>query len=87
MEKLADLTAYPVYVGLDQGLVIENKEDFMAIGAERLFTDEIVASITNTDISNLTASNAGFFMSSTDTAPSITFSVVDGQLKITGINY
>ncbi len=66
---------------------IENKEDFMALGAERIFTDELAASITNADVSNLAASRVGFYISADDESPSIGFTVVDGQLKINGINY
>ncbi len=88
LKKLTDLTAYPVYVGfVEEGLVIETREDFIALGTERIFTDELVASITNADVSDLFPSRAGFFVSSSDTSPSITFGVVEGQLKIKGINY
>ncbi len=87
IEKLAELTAFPVYVDLDDGLIIETRDDFIALGADKIFTDDFVASITNADISNLTPSMAGFFVSATDAPPSITFGVVDGSLKIKGINY
>ncbi len=87
LEKLTDLTAYPVYIGLDEGLVIETKEDFMALGAERIFTDELIDSITTADVSNLVASRVGFYISADNESPSIGFTVVDGQLKINGINY
>ncbi len=87
IEALADLTAFPVYVGLDEGIVVETSDDFIALGAEQVFTDELIASVTNADTSDLMPSKAGFFLSADDTSPSITFGVVDGQLKISGINY
>ncbi len=87
IEALADLTAFPVYVGLDEGIVVETRDDFLALGAERIFTDEFVTSITNAPTNDMMASMAGFFLSTDDASPSTTFGVVDGQLKITGINY
>ncbi len=87
LTALAALTAFPVYVDIDDGLIIESAEDFTALDANKVFTDEFVASITNTDISNLTPSMAGFFVSATDAPPSVTFGVVNGALKIKGINY
>ncbi len=87
IEKLADLTAFPVYVGLEQGLVIEAREDFIAIGKEKIFAENLVASVTNADISNFTPSRVGFVISTEEYSSNIIFGVVDGQLKITGINY
>lgn len=88
IEKLADLTGFPVYVGFEkEGLIVENREDFTALNAEQLFTDEMVRSIAGTDESSLSPSMAGFTMYDKDGAPSITFGVQDGKLAISGINY
>lgn len=88
IEKLADLTGFPVYVGFEEeGLVVENREDFTALKTEQLFTDEMVRSIAGADESKLSPSMAGFTMYDKDGAPSITFSVQDGKLAISGINY
>ena len=44
IEKLADLTAFPVYVGvIGDGTVVETREDFIALGADALFTEEMTA--------------------------------------------
>lgn len=88
IEKLADLTIFPVYVGLtEEGTIVETREDFIALGAEALFTAEMADSIEGADESGLSPSMAGFSLYSEDGAPSITFGVQDGKLGIKGINY
>lgn len=87
IEKLADLTAFPVYVGvIGDGIVVEKREDFIALGADALFTEEMMASIAGADENSLNPSKAGFTLYSGDGAPSITFGVQDGKLGISGIN-
>lgn len=87
IEKLADLTAFPVYVGvIGDGIVVETREDFIALGADALFTEEMMASIAGADENSLNPSKAGFTLYSGDGAPSITFGVQDGKLGISGIN-
>lgn len=85
IEALADLTAFPVYVGIAGGGV-ENREAFIALGAEKVFTLELMESVEGADISNLSPSMAGFSISK-DGKPNIIFGVVDGRLAISGINY
>ena len=86
LEALAELTEFPVYVGLPDVGVVETKEDFLAIGAENIFTDELVASVEAADIENLQPSMAGFSLSHGGRA-NINFGVVDGELAVQGINY
>lgn len=86
LEALAELTAFPVYVGLPDVGVVETKEDFLNLGAEAVFTDELLESIEKADIENLQPSMAGFPISDGRIA-SINFGVVDGVLAINGINY
>lgn len=87
IEKLADLTTFPVYVGvIGDGTVVEKREDFIALGADALFTEEMMASIAGADENSLNPSKAGFTLYSGDGAPSITFGVQDGKLGISGIN-
>ena len=87
IEKLADLTAFPVYVGvIGDGTVVETREDFIALGADALFTEEMTASIAGADENSLNPSKAGFTLYSGDGAPSITFGVQDGKLGISCIN-
>lgn len=85
MDALADLTAFPVYVGIAEDGV-ETREDFMALGAEKVFTPELTESIEGADTSNLQPSMAGFSISK-DGGPNIIFGVVNGKLAISGINY
>ncbi len=85
-EALARLTAFPVYVGLPDAGAVETKEEFLAIGADALFTDELMASVAAADIDSLRPSMAGFSISDGGSA-NINFGVVDGALSVTGINY
>lgn len=86
MEALADLTSFPVYVEIAEGSVVENREDFLALGAEKVLTAGLVSSVEGADISNLSPSMAGFSISE-DGKANIIFGVVDGRLAISGINY
>lgn len=85
IEALADLTAFPVYVGITGGGV-ETKEEFIALGAEKIFTSELLESVKGADTSNLLPSMAGFSISK-DGKSNIIFGVVGGRLAISGINY
>ena len=88
LEGLADVTAYPVYIGFaEDGHVIESKEELIALGADKIFTPELKNMIAGVDVKNLSASMAGFVMSDDSGKPNITFSMTDGALKIVGINY
>lgn len=87
LEALADLTAFPVYVGLpevDGG--VESREEFINLGADQVFTPELVASVAAADLSDLSPSMAGFVLSDGGSA-NIIFGVSDGVLAIKGINY
>ena len=88
MEALADLTAFPVYVGLpDTDGVVETREDFLALGAEQVLTNELVSSVEQADLSGQEPSMAGFVVADESGRPNIIFGVVEGRLAITGINY
>lgn len=86
LEALAELTAFPVYVGLPDAGVVETREDFLNLGAEAVFTDELLESVEKADIENFQPSMAGFSISDGGTA-NINFGVADGKLAINGINY
>ena len=86
LEALADLTAFPVYVGLPDVGVAETREDFLKLGADTVFTEVLQKSVENADVDNFQPSMAGFPISDGGTA-NINFGVVDGELKINGINY
>lgn len=87
LEALSELSGYPVYVGLEDGKTVETKEDFLALGADAVFTEELVQSVSGCDVTGLEASKAGFVLSSEESTANIIFGVADGELKITGINY
>mgnify|MGYP003092549948 FL=1 len=87
LEALADLTAFPVYGGLpevDGG--VESREEFINLGADQVFTPELVASVAAADLSDLSPSMAGFVLSDGGSA-NIIFGVSGGVLAIKGINY
>ncbi len=87
IEALADLTGFPVYVGFpDESKVISTREEFIALGADRIFTQEFIDSVGNADLSGQQASMAGFVMM-TGEGPNAIFGVVEGELRITGYNY
>lgn len=87
LESLADLCSYPIYVDLDDGLVIESKKALIALGADTIFTKELVKAVTECDISSLTQTKTGIVISS-DFVPNITFQTNEaGRCKIIGINY
>lgn len=86
LEALAELTAFPVYVGLPDAGVVETREDFLNLGAEAVFSDELLESVEKADIENFQPSMAGFSISDGGTA-NINFGVADGKLAINGINY
>lgn len=86
LEAFAELTAFPVYVGLPGVDVVETKEDFLKLGADAVFTEGLLKSVEEADIDHFQPSMAGFSVSDGGTA-NINFSVSDGVLAINGINY
>ena len=88
MEALADLTSFPVYVGIpDTDGMVETRDDFLALGADQVLTDELLESVASADMSGQEPSMAGFVVAGESGRPSIIFGVVEGKLAITGINY
>lgn len=88
LDSLADLVSYPVYVGFsDGGKFIETRDDLIALGAEKIFTDDLVESITASDENSLTPSMAGFALSRESGEANILFGIVEGKLAVVGINY
>ena len=80
------LTSFHFYVGLPDAGVVETREDFIKLGAENVFTEELLQSVEMADIENLQPSMAGFSVSDERIA-GINFGVADGALAINGINY
>lgn len=85
IEALADLLSYPSYVAVGDGVEVDSKDDFIALGADTVFTQELCDTIAAVDVSALESSMAGIVMG--DATPNIIFKSVDGTLGITGINY
>lgn len=81
LEALANLCSYPLAVNGD---VVENKEAFLALGEDVVFTEERCAVIAAVDVQALEETMAGVIMG--DATPNIIFQSVDGNLGITGIN-
>lgn len=87
LEALADLASYPLYIGFsDGGQSVESREDLIALGADQIFTEELLSEIAGADPAGLAPSKAGFALS-TSGRPNVVFSVVDGRLAIVGMNY
>ena len=87
LQGLADLTAYPVYVGIGEGQAVESEEDFLALDPAEVFTDELKSAVAAADPEALEPSEAGFVLSDENGKPNVIFGVVDGELAVKGINY
>lgn len=87
LEALAELTAFPVYVGVTEEGVVETREDFLELGADTVITPELMEAVEGADTDGLSASMAGFTLMTDGVKGSITFGVTKDGLAITGINY
>lgn len=88
MEDLAELLGYPCYVGIDDGVVVENKEQFLALDADKVFTDELVNAVENADLDAIEVSAAGFVVGDPSGKPNVTIGLdSNGTIGVTGINY
>lgn len=87
LEGLADLMTFPNYVGFPEDpQLVDTREEFLELGADRVFTEELMTEISTADISALQPSQAGFALSASG-CPNIIFGVSEGHLAIVGINY
>ena len=87
LEGLADLMMFPNYVGFpDEPAFVDTREEFLVLGADRVFTEEMMTEISTADTSALEPSQAGFILSASG-CPNIVFGVAEGRLAIVGINY
>lgn len=88
LEKLADLAAFPLYVGFaDGGVSVNSREAFLDLGEEKIFTEELMAAVAETDETSLSPSRAGFVMTKEGGSANLLFGVRDGKLAVSGINY
>ncbi len=83
LEKLANLSAFPMYIGLEVGKTVESKEQFAALGADAVFTEGVMKSVAAADENSLSASKAGFVLSDGGSA-NVIFGVRDGKLAVEG---
>lgn len=91
LEALSQLVSYPVYAGSSEdpetGAVIETKEDFIALGADTIFTDTLLASMEAVNPADIAEVNAGFVMMGGEEGASIIFNAVEEGYGITGLSY
>ena len=86
LEGLADLIAFPVYVGLPDVGGVESRDEFIALGADQIFTSELMASVAAADTGALSPRMAGFVLSVGGKA-NIIFGVTLRARTVTGIKY
>lgn len=85
---LSGMASYPLYVGFADGSVTVNSaEEFLDLGEEEIFTDEMKDAIASADVSSLSPSRAGFVLSGPDGLPNMVFGVADGILTVKAMNY
>ncbi len=89
LDALISSTHFPVYVGVGDGLTIKNADEFKnKVKDTDIFTDELVNSVSHTDLLDLPETKAGLVLSSgnNDTPNIIISKDKDGNWGITGIN-
>lgn len=87
LETLADLAAYPLIGFADGGVSVESREEMIALGEEKIFTQEWMDSIAQADETALSPSMAGFVLSGEGGGGNLVFGLRDGKLAVSGINY
>ena len=88
LNQLAELVVYPCYVGIDDGVVVENEDEFLALDAEKVFTDELITAVEDADLENTEVTEAGYVVGDPSGKPNVTFGLdAEGTMGITGINY
>lgn len=87
IELLASFTHFPVYVGLDGGSAVESSDAFIGLGADAVFTDELVEAVTTADLLELKEAEAGVVLGNDEGYNIIFKTDEDGALGIAGINY
>ena len=88
MNDLAELLVYPSYIGIDDGIVVNNRTEFMALDADKVFTDALIEAVKTADVSSNELTKAGFIVGDPSGKPAVTFGLdKEGSIGITGINY
>lgn len=88
MNDLAELLVYPSYIGIDDGIVVNNRTEFMALDADKVFTDALIEAVKTADVSSNELTKAGFIVGDPSGKPAVTFGLdKEGSIGITAINY
>ena len=88
MNDLAELLVYPSYIGIDDGIVVNNRTEFMALDADKVFTDALIEAVKTADVSSIELTKAGFIVGDPSGKPAVTFGLdKEGSIGITAINY
>ena len=88
MNDLAELLVYPSYIGIDDGIVVNNRTEFMALDADKVFTDALIEAVKTADVSSTELTKAGFIVGDPSGKPAVTFGLdKEGSIGITAINY
>lgn len=89
MEDIAVLMSYPCYIGYGDGTdtTVETEEDFLALDAEKVFSDELVEAVKNADVDSIEMVAAGLVVGDESGKPNVTFGLGgDETVGIIGIN-
>lgn len=88
MNDLAEFLVYPSYIGIDDGITVQNKSEFLALDPEKVFTDALIQAVQSADIDSIELVEAGFIVGDPSGRPAITIGLdAAGSMGITGINY
>ena len=88
MNDLAELLVYPSYIGIDDGIVVNNRTEFMALDADKVFTDALIEAVKTADVSSTELTKAGFIVGDPSGKPAVTFGLdKEESIGITAINY
>ena len=84
MDALAELCSYPMNISISEENVTEiaDKDTFMKIEPEKVFTEGFIKEIADTDIDNLEEYGVGILLGNEN---SIAFNKIDDEFKITSI--
>ena len=86
--SLQSIIVYPSYIGIDDGIVVNNRTEFMALDADKVFTDALIEAVKTADVSSTELTNAGFIVGDPSGKPAVTFGLdKEGSIGITAINY
>ena len=88
MNDLAELLVYPSYIGIDEGITVNNRDEFLALDADKVFTDALIQAVKTADIDSTKLTQAGFIVGDPSGKPAVTIGLdKEGSMGITGINY